>query len=958
MRKLPCLIITPLFFLLILIYNAKGQFYNAGQDPFSIRWEQIQTENFQVIFPEEYAGQAKYITNLLEYAYAHAGESMKHNPRKVSVIIHNQTAISNGFVSWAPARIELYTQPPADNDTHLWMDRLVVHEFRHVVQIDKLNQGMTKILSFLFGEAGTGIVLGLHIPLWFMEGDAVVTETALTQSGRGRLPEFEQGLRAQILNRGIYSFDKAQFGSYKDYVPNQYELGYQMVAAARAEYGKYFWSNAVDHVARKPWMISSFSRGMKKQSGRGIQKHYEHTFSMLDSVWSEQKSKYQYTTTEQISPDNKLYANYTQLFPKNDSVIIAVKTGLKDIPKVVEITNGKEKKLFYPGFYFPDAFDYAQNKVVWNEQRPDPRWQHRNWSEIMIYDTKSGKRKRLTEKTRYFSPALSADATKIAVAKTTETDKNYLVVIDATTGEEISRFQYENNDFIQHPAWHPEKERIVVTALDENGKRIDIINPFTQQVQNILPSTHTQISNPAFWKDQIIFSAAWSGIDNIYGVDLETGNVSQLISTRFGAINPLPDKKGEKIYFAGYSDNGYHAFSAHRKNLHALPLDKVKDHSVNFYKTYTKQETGMMGDTSKVQRTYETRHYSRYAHLFHLHSWIPASLDVEAQEVNPGISLLFQNKLSTSFANVGYLWDVNEQTGKFTASYSYEGLYPLINLDASSGQRRYYYTDNGEEKNFLYGERNFGLTFSLPLEFQKNAFFIGFQPFAGIGYLQNNANRNTPGQFSINNQNFVFRDNEVYQQQYGIFAYYQMRTIKRDIYPRWGQILDIRYRHTPFFEEGNSSLAVIRNILYIPGLFPHHGIRLSASWQERLSNPYTFGNVISYPRGFYDLNHQSFSSFTADYAFPVLYPDLSIKYLIYLMRVRANFFADYAEGKPFVRDGQNQNPLRESFFSYGIGIRGDMHLFRILPLITLGVQISFTNDKRTDFQLLAGFSIN
>ncbi|MFW6351414.1 MAG: hypothetical protein ACOC2E_03420, partial [Bacteroidota bacterium] len=240
---------------------------------------------------------------------------------------------------------------------------------------------------------------------------------------------------------------------------------------------------------------------------------------------------------------------------------------------------------------------------------------------------------------------------------------------------------------------------------------------------------------------------------------------------------------------------------------------------------------------------------------------------------------------------------------------------------------------------------------------RKNAFFLGLRPTIGMGYLQINANRNTPERFSIDNQNFSFQDNEIYQQEYGVWAYYQMRTVKRDIYPRWGQILDIRYRHTPFFEEGNSSVAAIRNILYIPGIFPHHGIRLSASWQERLSNPYTFGNVISYPRGFYNLNHQSFSSYTADYAFPVLYPDLSIKYLIYLMRIRANLFADYAEGKHFPEE-QNQTTLSESYFSYGIGIRGDMHLFRILPLITLGVQISFTDDKRTDFQLLAGFSIN
>jgi hypothetical protein len=42
------------------------------------------------------------------------------------------------------------------------------------------------------------------------------------------------------------------------------------------------------------------------------------------------------------------------------------------------------------------------------------------------------------------------------------------------------------------------------------------------------------------------------------------------------------------------------------------------------------------------------------------------------------VSLLFQNKLSTSFATLGYLWDVNDKTGKFKAAYTYRGWYPVI----------------------------------------------------------------------------------------------------------------------------------------------------------------------------------------------------------------------------------------------------------------------------------------
>jgi len=204
-----------------LINNSSfAQFYETGQDPAFLKWSQINTDNFQIIFPQNFSSEAQRLANIFEYSYSYCSKTLNCYPKKVPVILHNQTSISNALTIWAPKRMEFFTTPPQDIYPQDWLEQLVLHEYRHVIQTEKMNQGITKMFSWLFGEQAPGAVVGM-LPRWFLEGDAIVLETALSNSGRGRLPSFEMELRALTLERDkIYNYDKALLGSYKDYIPN------------------------------------------------------------------------------------------------------------------------------------------------------------------------------------------------------------------------------------------------------------------------------------------------------------------------------------------------------------------------------------------------------------------------------------------------------------------------------------------------------------------------------------------------------------------------------------------------------------------------------------------------------------------------------------------------------------------------------------------------------------------
>ncbi|MFW5725201.1 MAG: hypothetical protein ACOCX0_02050, partial [Bacteroidota bacterium] len=711
-------IITALLILLCL--QGKAQFYSAGQDPGSIRWMQIETENFQVIFPQGYEDKARYITRLLEWSYENAGKSLEHKPRKVSVIVHNQTVVSNGFVSWAPRRIELYSNPPSDNDFHDWMERLVIHEYRHVVQIDKLNQGLTRLLGILFGEAGTGAVVG-HMPLWFMEGDAVVTETALTRAGRGRLPRFEQGLRAQTLTFGAYSFDKAVHGSFKDHVPNHYELGYQLVAQARQEHGAEAWSPMINNVARRPWALIPFSAEMKRQFGHGQIRHYKHTFKSLISHWKEQREEITYSPAEKVSPDNRLYTNYQYPHWVNDSTIIALRSGMKDISTFVLIhSDGSEEELFSPGTVFPQSVHFSNGMLVWSEYRPDPRWEHRSYAEIMTYDLATGKRKRITDKGRFFSPALSPDGTTIAAAKTTADGTYRLVLIDMESGQETWSVAIVHNDYVLQPAWHDSGDKLAAIALDQQGKRLVEINIDNKSVKTLLWAKDRDISSPVYIGDDILINGTWSGIDNIYLYRRRTSQVEQVVSSVFGAVNASLNSQ-RVLAFSEYTAKGYQVSMLKPENFELRPLAMVGDYSRSFHTILKKQEDAVISHDELPPDNYTIKRYSRMLNLFHLHSWVPASINVDMLQAYPGFSLLFQNKLSTSFGQMGYEWDYNDATGRVLGTFSYHGWYPVFSISAETGNRRFYYSVRNDDEltfhDFVYREDAFHLAVSLPLQY-------------------------------------------------------------------------------------------------------------------------------------------------------------------------------------------------------------------------------------------------
>ncbi len=187
--------------------------------------------------------------------------------------------------------------------------------------------------------------MGIYIPSWYFEGDAVLTETLLSKSGRGRTPISTSELRSTLWSRGVEHYNKALFGSFKVPVADQYEQGFVLVKESIKRFGPNFWINNLEKTAFNPFIPNPFFRSFKCQTDLSIAKFYKETMSQLAEKEAQRIANTQINDADTLVPKTKRYSNYQSFAIINDTTLIAVKKQMNKIPQVVLLQNGKEKKI-------------------------------------------------------------------------------------------------------------------------------------------------------------------------------------------------------------------------------------------------------------------------------------------------------------------------------------------------------------------------------------------------------------------------------------------------------------------------------------------------------------------------------------------------------------------------------------------------------------------------------------
>jgi hypothetical protein len=929
-----------------------AQYYSNGQESFSIRWLEYSTDRYRLIYPERNGIDARRVSEVLDVSYDALHYGFSRRAARLPILLHTQNLHSNGMVVWTPRRSELITTPPTETFAVPWLKQLTVHEYRHVVQMSNLDRGVTRWMYYLLGEQALG-ASAAFLSKWYLEGDAVLAETALSTYGRALQPEFTLAYRALLANADVDRFplDKWFCGSYRDVLPNHYYYGYQMVNAGYKRYGVDMWEQVYEYIARRPYLIVPRPIAFRKYYGTSSGKLFRETFGELKTRWDalppiEETMRIVHTPTDS-------YTTYSHPQFVNGR-IVAHKADLSRSGRlvVVDPRTGVERVLAWTGPLSSRPAE-VNGQLFWTEYRPSTFREQKNHSVVRrmpVDGSAQAKTLRFPGDLFYVTPYGNGFA-----AVEYDPEKKYSVVFFDADFRYVKQIPIPAELTVHGLAWDEKSGVLAAIVLGEKGMNLEQILPEQNTLRPITRPSFVTINHLTAGGGKLFYNSTASGRDESHGYDLAERKEYRLSASQFGSVMPSIDASSNILVQASYRGEGYLLST---QNLsETLPEEiPATTRPVNLFNPTVFDAGLLILDTMNLYPSADacerpSRRYRRAAHLFKLHSWAPVGLDVfEAAgernlDLGLGATVMTQNELGDTegYLSYGRIDGRNWWRGalrlmalapKFEISAEYDGgargvVRPSAETPLPQGWNDPYFSMRGEASlpfNLSSGSQLRSLTPSLTLKHYNTLLYRPAKKDFSNGYQQ--------GEVSL--------------------AYAQNAQMAlRDLAPRWGFGLQATWATAPF-DRAFSSLWSFYGNAYLPGVAVNHSLRLRGAYQTQTSASYHFSSSMLFPRGvLYNFAPNELGAILADYRFPVAYPDGGIDEVIYIKRLSANAFGGYARYSPIVQ----QNPGWRTAWSYGLELSVDFNLLRMVGT-GFTFRMAFYRTNRDPLAANAGFAIS
>ena len=969
---------------MLCVSTASAQYYSWGADPESMRWRHIKDNKIQVIYPDTARVLGEKLFHYVKAVQPEIGFGFRHKEMKIPFIVHPENALSNGMVMWLPKRVEILSSPAIDSYSMPWLKQLAAHEYRHAVQYNNLNRGWVRGFSYLLGQQSKTIGL-LFMPLWGLEGDAVISETSMSTFGRALQPSFSMHYRAvgdKINDRK--NSDRWFCGSFRDYIPDHYKVGYQVTAYANTKYGENVWDKVVDYSVRHPYVFATTYVAMRKYYSTYTKLLFRECFTELNRFWRP-LAEVEDSSTRIPTPEQKSYTTYRYPMPYGDGRVLSLKENL-DRPLAMVLTDtdsGEEERICYMGSVSTRPI-ISGDRVWWTEYRRGMVYQQRVNSRL-CYIEKGKKRVRTIARYRNVQyPTAINEGSMLAWVEYCPNGLYRIVVGDEHSreivatmpdGVEIHSLAYDN--------W---TNALYYIATDDDGMSIGCVNHDGSLVP-ITQSAYITISDLRAKDGVLYFGSIASGKDEVHCYNLETGEEFRISTSKYGSFSPMPTDDGE-VLMTTYDSEGYHLA---RQKVDAKALVKVAPSRLpqNVVNPPRKMWSTINLDTvrfdkavaEKQAKEHKSRYYSKALHLFNVHSWAPASYDPfalsEGQvDFNLGVTVMSQSLLSNAEGMVTWGWN-KEEGSVYKGTLRYYGLGVNLGLSATYGgaQRLYQaYTwvmnpDTGNYELVLPDspklEKFYDITASasLPLYFQSGhrTRYVGISASWNysnglVAKVRTMADMILAGK--LTNVEKLGYSEGVHLLQFGVGYQNTTRLAHRDFLPRQGHVISVNYALNPANNDF-SQLVIAYGKLYLPGILPHHSLSLAAAYQTSfggyesnvLASNLSFKSSLLVPHGFNsgDIMNRNYVATAVNYQFPFWYPEGGIPAIIYFKRMRLNLGFDYAsfDKQQFVAD---KEPLpgdvadiierRKHLFAYGGDLTLDVNFFRMPAAATVALTLS------------------
>ncbi|MBC7829586.1 MAG: hypothetical protein H7122_17715 [Chitinophagaceae bacterium] len=862
----------PIIFLGALLIAISVRAQQFGGNPPSVKWQQVNTDTVRIIFPSGLALQAQQVAAISHDLSLKTAHSIGSRIRKINIVLQNQTTISNGYVGLGPYRSEFQLTPDANSfalGSLPWLQSLAIHEYRHVQQYNNFRKGIASGFYILFGEEGQALANALTVPDWFFEGDAVYQETQVSGQGRGRLPYFFNGYRSLWSAGRNYSYMKLRNGSLRDFVPGHYPLGYMLVAYGREKYGQDFWKRVTADAAAWNGLFYPFQKAIGKYSGKSFRAFREDAFRFFN--------------TQPIS-DVGLRKHFIadQEFPYwiDTASIVYLNTSYRSIPRFVIRTNSSEKKIRTRDVSIDNYFSFRNGKIVYAAYKPDIRWGWRDYSELKLLNVQTGIQKKLTRRTKYFSPDLSEDGRNIVAVHVDTKGNSALHLLNGNNGSLEKKIPNPEGLFYTYPKFYSKNE-VVSAVRNKDGKMsIAVVDLNNGSTKYILPFSWSVIGFPAIDKNSIYFTLSYDGTDKIFRWENDRLYIVQeTVKNPHNTGDYQVTVLNDKLAWTRFTASGYRLmFSQKNKTAADTPASQFLPDQPNFGIQSVSDSLNQFLSDVKT-RNYKITNYQKSFRLFNFHSRRPYVNDPDYS-----FSFVSENILNTMQSEVFLNYNRNEQYKQVGFSVLYGALFPVLKLGTQfTFDRNARLRTNAPRIYWNEWETNLG--FSIPLNLSNGRTFTYLT--TGSDYVYNKRYLTGYYKDSFENRAFGYINASLNFSN-------QIQKARQHIYPRFAQTVLVNYKKAVTNLEGSQFL--VSGNLYLPGISNNHSLVLQAAWHRRDTlNDIRFSNSFPFSRGYATNNFHQMWKAGANYHLPLAYPDWGFGNIIYFLRIRGNLFYDYTQ---------------------------------------------------------------
>ncbi len=919
---------------LFITQTTKAQFVIEGDEAFSTNWSQIESNHYKLIYPQGLDSLAYKYGRRLEQFWPMVGESSGYKPNqfyksKMPIILHSNHGIANGMVVWSPRRMSLYTLPQIYYPSSIpWSKNLAVHESRHVSQMQFGKAELLKYPNYLIGEMFSAATSILYPNIHLLEGDAVVTETALTRYGRGRDADFLNYYMLAFDKGDFRTWDRWRYGSYKYYTPNHYALGYLTIAGARYLYDDpYFMKRYFSESSKKPWRLFNMKRTMEEASGKNFKKSFREICNNFLSLWKENaKKRGPFDSLYRLSPPSKMATEYKQNCLVNNNVY-SVKTSFDDSPYLIRIdSSGKEKKLKSFSSYTSNLV-YANGKLWWSESIPDIRWGLKMTSRIRSYDIKTNKIKDFTTKGRFFNPYFSNDNKEIVSIEITDKSKAIISILDTETAKVKNSISVSDSLQLVQAVFL--NKDIAFVALSDRGAGLYLYKNHT--ISTLIGAQPCRMNNLQAIDSLLYFSSDRNGVTELYCFNPAKSEIKQISNLRYGGSYFCIDKNNNRLIFSSFTDNGRAIFAMDANNIEGKITDYKNIYEHKWAAKLSNQEKNIAKENHiewpdsidyKRIKLSKAKAYKGIKTWPKIHSWLPyyikidnpSSLNFNEIYASAGLGtvLFLQNDLGNVYGNIAYKYAKDQFSNHYRSSIhanlTYTGLYPIFNLNIDIGDRHAFqykrYTDinpffrstNTRREKLKYPSFKSELLSYIPLNFSSSSWNRGIIPY--ILYTFTNdlmfkpeiktqlSNTLVGTSFKL----FPGLDNGsnsfIQHLSLGIRLYSIQQKAASNEYPRYGISTQLSYQQRLMLNNLYSSSANINITTYLPAILKSHSMRLVTSYQQQFNKSHIYSDnyLTQLPRGINSsksiitLNNYSDKNLfiSLDYAIPIYVGDIDI----------------------------------------------------------------------------------